>query len=389
MKPLAAKTWEATQRRIAALAERDALSPVEQQLALAEAQVLYGVAVMDYMMYHHDDQVRSVGRDGTTRYEIADSAEFVAVGEMNNYSPMRRIDGDNGLMPLVPMYYFLVNRVQYADPVLNFKFKSDGEGYIYEMSSPYARARQRLVRSYEGIRQLLGTDHNTLLAQLCAYQDMKSRFNAWRLNEENSPQNLVDSTYTDPVREQSEDRWETVSNLFPHYQTSFLNPYLRHCAETYRDERMAQTELTWALPEGEAADLIRQLVVRNPGRYLLIDFWAMGCGPCRAAIQSSKELRQEIGKRDDIALVFIAQERDSVGSSTYRNYVVQWLADEQTLCVPPSTFARLQELFHFSSIPHYETLTPEGRVVREDLRIDGFYNFQYDHLQRLKNKLKK
>lgn len=48
---------------------------------------------------------------------------------------------------------------------------------------------------------------------------------------------------------------------------------------------------------------------------------------------------------------------------------------------------RLQELFRFNGIPHYETITPDGRVVRDDLRINGFYNLDYE-LKRLLEKLK-
>jgi hypothetical protein len=43
--------------------------------------------------------------------------------------------------------------------------------------------------------------------------------------------------------------------------------------------------------------------------------------------------------------------------------------------------------FQFNGIPHYETITPDCRRVREDLRISG-YEFFEDQLQRLLEKLK-
>ena len=45
------------------------------------------------------------------------------------------------------------------------------------------------------------------------------------------------------------------------------------------------------------------------------------------------------------------------------------------------------ELFQFNGIPHYETITPDCRRVRDDLRIDGYDYFDYK-LQRLLDKLK-
>ena len=55
--------------------------------------------------------------------------------------------------------------------------------------------------------------------------------------------------------------------------------------------------------------------------------------------------------------------------------------------VIPADFSCLRELFHFNGIPHYETITPDCRRVRDDLQLQGFYNFDYE-LTRLKERLK-
>ena len=103
--------------------------------------------------------------------------------------------------------------------------------------------------------------------------------------------------------------------------------------------------------------------------------------------QASKELRARVAKRDDVKLIFIAGERTAEGSEAYHNYVNEWLANEETVCLTNRDFDRLRELFQFNSIPHYETITPDGRRVREDLSIHGYDDFDYE-LQRLKEKLK-
>ena len=113
----------------------------------------------------------------------------------------------------------------------------------------------------------------------------------------------------------------------------------------------------------------------------------MGCGPCLMAIQGSKKLRAEIAKRDDVKLIFIADEKTAGGSEAYKKYVAEWLADEETVCVTNADFTRLQELFRFNGIPHYETITPDCHRVRDDLQLHGFYNFDYE-LLRLLEKLK-
>ena len=135
------------------------------------------------------------------------------------------------------------------------------------------------------------------------------------------------------------------------------------------------------------ADLIRSLCAKYSGKILIIDFWGMSCGPCRSAIQSSKQKRAEVAKRDDVKLVFIAGERTTEGSEAYKKYVTERLADEETVCVTNTDFTRLQELFRFNGIPHYETITPDCRRVRDDLQIQGFHNFDYE-LKRLIERLK-
>jgi hypothetical protein len=67
--------------------------------------------------------------------------------------------------------------------------------------------------------------------------------------------------------------------------------------------------------------------------------------------------------------------------------VAEWLSNEETVCVTNADFTRLQELFQFNGIPHYETITPDGCRVREDLSISGYHNFDSE-LQRLLEKLK-
>ena len=132
--------------------------------------------------------------------------------------------------------------------------------------------------------------------------------------------------------------------------------------------------------------MIGEFVAKYPGKFLVIDFWGMNCGPCRAAIKQSKELRAEIAKRDDVKLIFIAEESTPDGSDAYRKYVAEWLAGEEAVCVTNADFSRLQELFEFNGIPHYETITPDGNRVSDDLRLQGYENF-VGQFEKLKEKL--
>ena len=340
---LAEEVWQNMLYRIGMVSRRDHFTPLEVQLALSDAQVYLTTALLDYAMTMKFSVRKHV--DGVYHDEIVDSVNWKALNDAKSYLPLHRIDFNNPLMMSNDHLSHLVNRIQYAQPAQRAYFSATGQ--------------KQLDNYYAMIREILGSKENTLMAQLCVYQQMLTELRGVPTEE---------SKYT------------MVSNTFTH-------PYVKVKADEFYRRAMAQTELSAPIPDAPMADLIRSLCAKYPGRILVIDFWGMSCSPCRSTIQYSKKQRAEIAKRDDVKLVFIAGERTTGGSDAYKKYVAEWLADEETVCVTNADFTRLQELFRFDGIPHYETITPDGRRVRDDLRIDGYQNFDYE-LTRLKERLK-
>jgi thiol-disulfide isomerase/thioredoxin len=225
------------------------------------------------------------------------------------------------------------------------------------------------------------------MTQLCVYKTFVHSFDSWRSEEEEIPEILADTTMTKAEREQMVSSWPTVDKMTKLYISAFLHPYFHQKAEQFTAYKLAQKDLATPLPNKPIADLIRKLSAKYPGRFLVIDFWGMSCGPCRAAIQSSKSLRAEIAKRNDVKLIFIAGERTTEGSDAYKKYVAEWLAGEETVCLTNQDFDKLRELFQFNGIPHFETITPDCRRVRDDLQIHGYEMFDYE-LKKVIDKLK-
>ena len=340
---LAEEVWQNMLYRIGMVSRRDHFTPLEVQLALSDAQVYLTTALLDYAMTMKFSVRKHV--DGVYHDEIVDSVNWKALNDAKSYLPLHRIDFNNPLMMSNDHLSHLVNRIQYAQPAQRAYFSATGQ--------------KQLDNYYAMIREMLGSKDNTLMAQLCVYQQMLTELRGVPTEE---------SKYT------------MVSNTFTH-------PYVKAKADEFYHRAMAQTELSAPIPDAPMADLIRSLCAKYPGRILIIDFWGMSCSPCRSTIQYSKKQRAEIAKRNDVKLVFIAGERTTEGSDAYKKYVAEWLADEETVCVTNADFTRLQELFRFDGIPHYETIMPDCRRIRDDLQVQGFYNFDYE-LKRLKEKLK-
>ena len=388
----AEKLWQLTTYRLQTVAARHHFTPMEMQLAMADAQVQYAMDVMDYALGKMLNTEMVTAADSAVHATLRDTAFY---GRL-----LRRIDFDNPLLMASGYYDILLNRIQYAWPVLS----ADGPVEITDEDGPWDNTSESILKEmekrYATWRGMMGSTKNNdfvkpkdqrelarfglarnctfknLMAQMCNYQEMLGDYNMWRENESSKDRVLADPKLSEEERKQQAERIPCLSNVFPRYVSSFTYEALRHHAEQFHAARQAMASFTSPLPQGQPAQLIRSLQMRYPGRYLVIDFWGMGCGPCRGAIQSSKELRAEIAKRDDVKLVFIAGEETAEGSEAYHKYVKEWLADEETICIPDTEFSRLQEYFRFNGIPHYETITPDGRIVGEEYRINGLYNFK-------------
>ena len=358
---LADQIWQNMLNRIDMISRRDHFTPMEIHLALGEMQSIYALALMDYAMYHEDRlSPWKENEDGSWTQLVTDSVELQTVRDVNNFKALQRVDFDNPLLLLNHDFFFTLNRIQFAGPVRKVKQEvMEGEDGTYD----YDFTKRKMLN------------------------DMQSSFDLWRQNEVAIPIIMADTTIVKEQHDSIAANTESVSNMYPLYLSTLTHPYMRQKAEEFYQVRMSQKELTSPLPEGPGAEIIRDVIAKYPGRYLMIDFWGMGCGPCRAAIQRSKALRAEIAKRDDVKLIFIAGERTAGGSEAYKKYVAEWLAGEETICVSNDNFRRLQELLDFSGIPHYETFTPDGRRVREDIQLHGLHNFDYE-LQSLKERLK-
>ena len=382
----AESVWQNAMYRLQTVSRREHYTPMEMQLALADIQANFIERYLSYVDNYASDLVKYEERDGKWNAEVLDSVEYEKIYDAKNYYPLHRIDFDNPLLLANQDFHFTLNHIQFANYVRNRKYKGlmDENGGMEVTFKNFSTALSNYLTA---LRDFMGTDKDNMMVQLCAYKDMLSDFDNWVDDEILNQWQPNDTTITEARKKEFIESWPTRNKMLPLYLATFTNPYIHQKAEQFCAYKKSQTNLATPLPDAPMTDLIRSLCAKYPGKILMIDFWGMGCGPCRAAIQSSKDKRAEIAKRDDVKLIFIAGERTTEGSDAYKQYVAEWLSNEETFCVTNADFTRLQELFQFNGIPHYETITPDCRRVRDDLRIDGYQNFASE-LTRLKERLK-
>lgn len=127
------------------------------------------------------------------------------------------------------------------------------------------------------------------------------------------------------------------------------------------------------LPMTEAGVIMRNIIEPYRGKYLLVDFWDIYCGPCRAGIEEYQPMRERHRGNPGFAILFIASEKGSP-IDKYNSYVAKHLKGENLLRMPEQQMALMRELFEFNGIPRYILFNPEGEVVSSDYSLHEFWD---------------
>lgn len=144
--------------------------------------------------------------------------------------------------------------------------------------------------------------------------------------------------------------------------SALSSPYLKARYQTTLDKLIAESDNRYDLPAGEATDIFRRMVDPFRGKWVYVDFWDIGCAPCKQGIESSVALRKKIGGMDNLELVFITGDR-STPPQVYKEYVDKNMAEETSYLIPEAECILLRQLFNFNAIPHNELVDPDGRIV--------------------------
>ncbi|MDR2147486.1 MAG: AhpC/TSA family protein [Tannerella sp.] len=92
------------------------------------------------------------------------------------------------------------------------------------------------------------------------------------------------------------------------------------------------------------------------GKYLLLDFWSRGCGPCIMALPEMKEISETY--KDKLTVISISLDTENVWKKTMSEHDMPWVNIRD-----PKSMGGVAANYGVTGIPNYIMISPEGKII--------------------------
>lgn len=323
---------------------------------MMENDILEGF--LDYRMDVNDAWMSYLSQTESPDYSVVrqmQEASGKIVRDPDSYAFLADFTANDSLMMVMPHQWPIFNRYKFDGA---YRVSEPNLDSLY-MQMDYASYRSFQTHLYDSIHlandmSIFGLSEPTLFGKLCMMQDIE--YHLQDLNDE-----LMDST--DSYRE----------NFLLSYlegEKSLINdPVLGARVDKMYQEFLRKQAPYWEIPECRGKQVLDKILANYPGKYVYIDFWSTGCGPCVAGIKGLFNYGRNLmtGTFDNFALVFITSDPEQA----YEPFRQEWLEGAQSYRISQDDYNALAGLFNFSAIPHHEMITPDGLAITNVVEMLG------------------
>ncbi|MDE6381224.1 MAG: TlpA family protein disulfide reductase [Muribaculaceae bacterium] len=182
------------------------------------------------------------------------------------------------------------------------------------------------------------------------------------------------SSLIDQLKQEPEPSYESltgfnrlVSQVIRHNDYDRLNDMLMEQYNDYVGKVLvAENRLTgfensgMTVPDTPEGKVLARIIEPYKGNALYLDFWGIGCGPCRAGMKAQKPILEKLANKPFKAL-YIAE-------SNYMDACRDWLEKEgikgEHIFISQDDWQRLTGLFNFSAIPFGVLIDKDGKIIK-------------------------
>lgn len=238
------------------------------------------------------------------------------------------------------------------------KYVNDVNAYVTEY-----RTNMRTIADSTGI----SADEKNLLQEEY-YNKFNEKFldfnkNAIAENKDNAISlYALQNIYSDLEDEALESAINTIDSTITAGNTFIESMQKGIDARKNTAEGMQFTDFAIPQPDGKVAKLSDYV---GKGKYVLVDFWASWCGPCKRAIPHVKSVYDKYhGKNFDVLSVAVWEKTAQESIDTAKAYHVNWNQIVDAKKVPT-------DIYGIVGIPHIVLFGPDGTIIKRGLYGDA------------------
>lgn len=192
------------------------------------------------------------------------------------------------------------------------------------------------------------------------YRDSRIRFDSI-LKDERFDQTAKDFLLTETFKDIAVNfRVKDKEKYFKKLQQNTHNPELVKQLEREHNLNFETSDMLILTSQENDTTTFSDMLQKNKGKWLYIDFWASWCGPCKRTMPESVKLKKAL-KDENVKLIYLSlNDKREKWKQAIKNYNI---SKSDNYFIENGMVSKVIENLGIKTLPHYLIYNPKGELV--------------------------